>query len=69
MKACSGSRGVTPLILNLDTKWRRNNLFMEGGGGGSLAPAHSNKHCELGFISLRMTPELLMSIHKATATE
>jgi len=38
---------VTPLILNLDTKWRRNSLFMgaEGGigvaTGPGLLPVHS----------------------------
>ena len=37
LKACSGSRGVAPLILNLDTKLWRNNLFMGVEGGISVA--------------------------------
>jgi hypothetical protein len=53
MKACGGSTGVAPLILNLDTKWRRNNLFMgaEGGilvaGGPGLLPVRSIRILDL----------------------
>ena len=53
MKACSGSRGVALLVLNLDTKWRRNNLIMraEGGIGGAcgpgLLPVHSIRVLDL----------------------
>ena len=43
--------------------------LVRGGGGSTLASTHSNKRCELGFISLCMTPELLLSIDGATATE
>ena len=32
LKACIGSRGVAPPILNLDTKWRINILFMGAEG-------------------------------------
>jgi len=47
MKACSGRKGVAPLILNLDIKWRRNNLIMGADGGIGVAtgpgllPVHS----------------------------
>jgi hypothetical protein len=47
MKASSGSRGVAPLILNLDTKWEKNNLIMGAEGGIGVAtepgllPVHS----------------------------
>ena len=34
VKACIGSGGVTPLILKLDTKLRRNNLLMGAEGVG-----------------------------------
>jgi len=44
---------VAPLILNLNTKWRRNNLIMgaEGGigvaTGPGLLPAHSMRVLDL----------------------
>jgi len=39
-KAWSGSRGVVPLILNLDTKWSRNDLYIvaERGIGVATGP-------------------------------
>ena len=38
---------MAPLILTLDTKWRRNNLFMgaEGGIGVATGPGLLPVHC------------------------
>jgi hypothetical protein len=46
MKACCGRRGVAPLILNLDTKWRGKFDNEDGGGigvttGPDVLPFHS----------------------------
>ena len=40
-----------------------------GGGGSSFAPARSNKHCELRFVSLCLSSELLVLINEAPANE